>query len=400
MTQAALDPRSAPWLAEARTQRLFELLNAAGEEAWFVGGAVRNALLGLEVDDIDMATTALPETVVSLMRGAGLQVVPTGIDHGTVTVMTGAKGIEITTLRRDVSTDGRRATVAFTARLEEDAQRRDFTLNALYADAHGRIIDPVGGLDDLAAGQVRFIGDAERRIAEDALRILRFFRFTTRFSRTGIDAMGLAACIRLRAMLKSLSRERVRQELMRLLGSDDPEAVVAAMMEGGVLCTVLPEALLDARLGRLIAREKQIADVSPERRLAALLPARAAVLDDIARRLRFSNAARQRFSAMAPDAQLTRLSIAANLYRLGRQRLGDQLLLHGGADFADRHAQAMAAAMPQFPLRGGDLIARGVDRGPKVTQVLQAIEREWLAAGCPASPAFDALVDQAVAAAI
>ncbi|MFL9503520.1 CCA tRNA nucleotidyltransferase, partial [Rhodopseudomonas palustris] len=232
------------WLAEEGTQALCAALETAGHRALFVGGCVRNALLGVPVADVDIATDARPETVSVIAEKAGFRVVPTGIDHGTVTVI--AKGVphEVTTFRRDVETDGRRAVVAFSTRIEEDAARRDFTMNALYADRSGAVIDPLGGLPDLRARRVRFVGDAEARIREDYLRILRFFRFHAQYGDPdqGLDAEGLAACAALSAGIETLSRERIGAEMRKLLAAPDPAPSVAAMAAAGVLAQVLPGA--------------------------------------------------------------------------------------------------------------------------------------------------------------
>ncbi|WP_149587557.1 CCA tRNA nucleotidyltransferase [Tabrizicola flagellatus] len=232
------------WLDHPGTQALMQALEAAGHQALFVGGCVRNALLGEPVSDVDIATDATPEALSTLAETAGFKPVPTGIDHGTVTVVAGGKPHEVTTFRRDVETDGRRAVVAFSTRIEEDAHRRDFTMNALYADRHGAVIDPLHGLPDLQARRVRFVGDPETRIREDYLRILRFFRFHACYGdpEGGIDAEGLAACSALADGLDLISKERVTAELRKLLSARDPAPAVAAMAQAGVLARVLPGA--------------------------------------------------------------------------------------------------------------------------------------------------------------
>lgn len=232
------------WLEHPGTQTLMQALEGAGHIALFVGGCVRNALLGEPVGDVDISTDATPETVSDIAEAAGFKPVPTGIDHGTVTVVVQGKPHEVTTFRRDVETDGRRAVVAFSSRIEEDAQRRDFTMNALYADRHGRVIDPLGGLPDLQARRVRFVGDAETRIREDYLRILRFFRFHAAYGDPdgGIDPEGLAACAAFAPGLQAISRERITAELRKLLSARDPAPSVAAMAQSGVLSVILPGA--------------------------------------------------------------------------------------------------------------------------------------------------------------
>jgi poly(A) polymerase len=232
------------WLAHPGTQALCKALESAGHRALFVGGCVRNAVLGVPVADIDLATDAVPKAVTGIAEKAGFKVVPTGIDHGTVTVIVEGRPHEVTTFRRDVETDGRRAVVAFSTRIEEDAGRRDLTMNALYADAGGRVIDPLGGLDDALARRVRFVGDAETRIREDYLRILRFFRFHACYGDPdgGLDAEGLAACAELSAGLETISHERIGAEMRKLLAARDPAPAVAAMSQAGVLAHVLPGA--------------------------------------------------------------------------------------------------------------------------------------------------------------
>lgn len=233
---------SGDWISAAPTQTLCKVLEAAGFQALFVGGCVRNALLGVAVADIDLSTDATPENVNELALAAGFRVVPTGIDHGTVTVIAGGIAHEVTTFRRDVETDGRRAVVAYTDNIAEDAARRDFTMNALYARADGTVIDPLGGLTDLIARRVVFVGDAQTRIREDALRILRFFRFHAHYGDPdqGIDAEGLAACAELAGLVDDLSRERLGHEMRKLLSAPDPAPAMAAMAAAGVLARVLP----------------------------------------------------------------------------------------------------------------------------------------------------------------
>ena len=287
---------SGDWLHHPGTQALMQVLEGAGHTALFVGGCVRNALLGVSVSDVDVATDATPETVSTLAQAAGFKPVPTGIDHGTVTIVAEGKPHEVTTFRRDVETDGRRAVVAFSDRIEDDAQRRDFTMNALYADRHGAVIDPLNGLPDLLARRVRFVGDPETRIREDYLRILRFFRFHACYGdpEGGIDPEGLAACAALAEGLDGISKERITAELRKLLTAGDPSPAVAAMFQAGVLARVLPGA--DPRaLGPLVHLETGHLDADPPRWRRRL-----AVLGGDAEPLRLSKA-EARFPVTAAD---------------------------------------------------------------------------------------------------
>ena len=371
------------WLEAPATRQVIAALPGAR----VVGGAVRDALLGIPVQDVDFATPLAPCDVVRQLEAAGIKAVPTGIAHGTVTAVADGQPFEVTTLRRDVATDGRHATVAFTDDWREDAARRDFTINALYADPETReISDFFGGLADLSEHRVRFIGDSLTRIAEDHLRILRFFRFHARFGRGEPDAAGLAACAARANDLMALSRERIAAELSKLLAVANPVPVVGTMLIAGILAPVLPEATDIARLARLVAAESA---PSWLRRLAALLPADAAVLDDIAARLRLSNADRRRFVAMsAPPQTDTR----AEAYRDGAEAARDRRLLHGlTVDPALDHW-----VRPRLPITGRALIARGVPAGPEVSRKLGHFERAWVAAGFPDD--IDALVEAAVRA--
>jgi poly(A) polymerase len=395
MIAAKLDASVAPWLAWPASRQLVSILTDAGHNCWFVGGAVRDSLIGRPVSDIDLATDALPQAVQELISAHGLQVIPTGIDHGTVTVVASGRTFEVTTLRRDVATDGRRATVAYSADWREDALRRDFTLNALYAQPDGVILDCVGGLADLEARRVRFIGDAQARIREDALRILRFYRFSAIYGGGDLDQQGHAACMVLKSALKALSRERVRQELGKLLGAADPMVSIEAMVAGDVLQQVLPEAVRLDRLRALIRREQIVGDVDADRRLAALVGGNGPLLDDIGRRLRFSNATRKRLTAMAADPTSAALPLIARLYRLGSAGLADNLLLHGDDETWQTQWQAARNLVPpRLPITGQQLLDRGIAPGPQVSQFLRQIEQAWLSAGCPAGEDFAELVDR------
>ena len=357
-----------------------------------VGGCVRDAVLGLPVADVDLATQLTPAEVMRRVAAAGLKAVPTGIAHGTVTVVAPGIAVEVTTLRRDVATDGRHAEVAFTDDWRADAARRDFTINALYAHpASLEIFDYFGGLADLDARRVRFIGAPLQRIAEDHLRILRFFRFHARFGAGPPDAEGLAACAARANDLMALSRERVREELSKLLGSADPAATVTTMQQAGIFAPILPEARGE-RLAALVAAEAAAA-LPPHwlRRLAALLRRDVATLDAVAVRLRLSNAERKRLAAMAGPVAGDR---RARAYHDGVQAVVDRLLLDGEAG----PAAAMAAWLPpMLPVSGRDLVARGVPPGPEVSRKLAAFETAWVAAGFPADAAT---VDRLLAAAV
>jgi len=390
----------APWRHHPGFDALCDILGAGEDEVRLVGGAVRDGLLGLAVNDIDLATIHAPEEVMKRLKAAGVRAVPTGIAHGTITaVLADHHPIEITTLRRDVSTDGRRATIAFTDDWREDAARRDFTMNALYARPQsGEIHDYFGGLDDLAARQVRFIGDARARIAEDHLRILRYFRFLARFGALPPDAQAYAACIDQANSLMALSRERIADELMKLLALPDPCAVLALMIEGGIFTPVLPEIKGDGliRLKRLIAREAE-ADLppSPSLRLAALLPADAAIAEKVGARLKLSNKARKRMVAALtpppPHAHARELA-----FRIGSESAVDHLLLREEDPMQDL-ALVRDWQAPDFPVGGKDLLALGVTPGPQIARLLGRIREEWIAAGFPSAETAQAIAVQCVA---
>ncbi|GAA4770699.1 CCA tRNA nucleotidyltransferase [Novosphingobium ginsenosidimutans] len=360
-----------------RREDLALLVAALGPgQSRYVGGAVRDTLLGIAVKDVDLATPLEPRAVMQQLKSAGIQVVPTGIEHGTVTAVLPQGPVEITTLRHDVSTDGRRATVAFASDWQDDAARRDFTINALYADpATGEIFDWFGGLDDLAARRVRFIGDPHQRIREDHLRILRYFRFQARFGSMPADAPSESACAELAAMLKGLSRERVGMEMMNLLSLTDPAPTVARMAELGVLEVVLPEADVVA-LAALVAEEVR-QRIAPDalRRLAALLPADVQLAEAVASRFRLSGAQKKRL-ALAAAREGTEQEARPLAYRLGIDGALDRLLI-AGTDVAALDGWTI----PEFPLKGGEIVARGIKAGPEVARVLRRVESGWIAAG-------------------
>lgn len=365
---------SADWTRREDLARLVSVLEAGN--ARYVGGAVRDTLLGIAVKDVDIATPLRPLKVIGLLKDAGIQVVPTGIEHGTVTAVLTGGAVEITTLRHDVSTDGRRATVAFADDWQDDAARRDFTINALYADpATGQVFDWFGGLDDLAARRVRFIGDARQRIREDHLRILRYFRFQARFGSQPADAESESACADLAATLKGLSRERVGMEMMNLLSLPDPAPTVARMAELGVLAVILPEANVPALAALVREEERQQVAADALRRLAALLPADVPLAESVASRFRLSGAQKKRL-ALAAGRDGSEAEARPLAYRLGCDAALDRLLL-AGADVSP----LANWPMPEFPLKGGAIVARGVKAGPKVARVLRAVEAGWIASG-------------------
>ncbi|MFS0737647.1 CCA tRNA nucleotidyltransferase [Sphingomonas sp. 1P06PA] len=387
---------AAAWRDRAGLSTLLDALGAAAGATRFVGGAVRDTLLGLPVSDVDLATRLLPDDVLRRVKAIGVTAVPTGIAHGTVTAVLPGGAVEVTTLRRDVATDGRHATVAFTDDWQADAARRDFTINALSADpASGAVFDYFGGLDDLAARTVRFIGDPRDRIAEDHLRILRFFRFHARFGRGDPEPAGLAACAERANDLMALSRERIADELLKLLALPDPTSTVRLMHHYGLFAPILPEiepAGID-RLGRLIAAETAACAIpDPVRRLAALLPDDPDRAERTVARLKQSRV-RQRRVRQAATPIMPDESIDAIAYARGADAAIDRLLIEGRSE----QAQALAGwQRPQLPLSGGALIAAGLAPGPIVAATLQAIERRWVAEAFPDGERFAAIVADAL----
>jgi len=372
------------------TAAVIAALQAAGgpTAARFVGGCVRDTLLlrdGPEID-IDVATPLTPEAVVRALTDAGLKAVPTGIDHGTITAVARGRPVEITTLRRDVVTDGRHAVVAFTLDWAEDAARRDFRLNALYADPDGTLHDPTGcGVDDALAGRVVFVGDPTTRIREDYLRILRFFRFLAHYGQGPADAAAVAACAALRAGLGGLSAERVSKELLKLLAAPDPRPAVRLMTTTGVLAAVLPEAGPLARFEGLVALGAD--GVDPVLRLAALLAG--PVGDTVARRLRLPNRVRDRLAAACtPDLDLTPAmtgaAVRAAVWRSGAEAVADRMRLARASRPSDAWRNLLAVAdhwtPPPFPVTGDDVVAAGAPPGPAVGRILKALQQGWLEA--------------------
>lgn len=383
------------WWDQQGMRELLTKLGAEGGLIRFVGGTVRDELLGIPHADVDLATRLDPVSVMERLRSTKIKVIPTGIDHGTVTVVSRGQVAEITTLRRDVSTDGRRATVAFTEDWKEDAARRDFTINALSADpVSGEIFDYFGGLDDLEKRHIRFIGDPLERIAEDHLRILRFFRFHARFGSGELDGAALDACTTRANDLMALSRERIADELLKLLGLPNPAATVEIMLERAILRPVLPEIEAERLrdLEALIAGERAT-NIAPEalRRLAALLPRDPELAGGIASRLKLSNKARKRLTCAA-NGDLDH-SPQALAYRIGPDCAMDRFLLAGRTGDA---AAIASWSPPRLPIKGGALIARGLPEGPVVARTLRKIEDEWVQAGFPTGEPFEKIVSRAL----
>jgi poly(A) polymerase len=387
--------------AEWRTRPGLEhLARVLGEgEARFVGGAVRDTLLGLPVADIDIATRHQPKEVIALLKAAGIKTVPTGLAHGTITAVLDSGPVEVTTLRRDVATDGRHATVAFTDDWRADAARRDFTINALYADpVSGELFDYFGGLADLEARRIRFIGDPLERIAEDHLRILRFFRFLARFGDTP-DPAGLDACTARAKDLMALSRERIADELLKLLVAKDSVQVVALMIERGIFAPVLPEVVDDDRLQRVVRYEAAL-DIAPDpiRRLAAILPHDPAIGETVGARLKLSNAQRRRLVSALTVEPFRDPRVLA--YRIGKIEAIDRLLV------SDTYPQDLMIMwpilrdweVPRLPLSGGAIVARGISAGPEVARLLRQVEDQWVAEGFPDKARVEQIADEVIAA--
>ena len=386
------------WRERRGMDRVLEALGADEGLTRYVGGAVRDDMLHLPFSDVDLATRLRPGEVVERLEAAKVRAVPTGIDHGTITAVSSGHPIEVTSLRRDVATDGRRATIAFTDDWKEDAARRDFTINALFADPRtGEVYDYFGGTDDLVARRVRFIGEPLERIAEDHLRILRFFRFHARFGAGAPDADALAACAARANDLMALSRERIADELLKLLAVSDPSPTMAIMLDYNILRPVLPEIERRAleRLDVLVKAEAK-AGISPDplRRLASLVPQDSEVAGDIAARLKLSNKARKRLGCAVGVA--VPANVQSFAYFAGLECAVDRLLLGGEAERAKTIAQWES---PRLPIGGGALIKRGLGPGPVVAKTLQSIERRWVEAGFPAGEDFERLVTEELASA-
>jgi tRNA nucleotidyltransferase/poly(A) polymerase len=401
------------WLTAGALPQVLAVLDHAGEEARVVGGAVRNAMFGQTPDEIDIATTAVPDTVIERARAAGFKAVPTGIDHGTVTVIVDGTPFEVTTLRADVETYGRKAKVAFGRDWKTDAERRDFTMNALSVDRAGEVFDYVGGLADIDARRVRFIGDPAKRIAEDFLRILRFFRFHATYGSGPPDAAGLKACIAAREGLGQLSRERIRMELLKLLRAAHATPTLAVMTEAGLLEAVLGGVPLLASFENTCKVEKAAGhEGDPVRRLGALA---VSVVEDAERlwqRLRLTNSEHARLTSIAEGWQ--RISPARGeaagrelIYRIGPDRFVDRVLVawaRSPAGAADAEWKTFATlptrwTAPTFPLKAKEFTKRGIEKGPRLGATIAAAEEAWIAAGFPADKAaLTAIADAAVTA--
>jgi poly(A) polymerase len=401
----------APWLTSGPAGRVLGLLNADGEEARVVGGAVRNAVLGIPTADIDIATTAPPAEVIRRARAAGIKSVPTGIDHGTVTLVVDGKPFEVTTLREDTETFGRKAKVAFGRDWVRDAERRDFTINGLSVDAGGVIHDHVGGYDDLVARKVRFIGDPNQRIAEDYLRILRFFRIHAAYGKGDPDRAGYLACIEARAGLATLSAERVRMEVLKLMIAEGAAGALVAMADGGLLLSIFGGVAYIGPFAAMIAAERLLGlKADPVRRLGALAVAVTEDARRLAARLRLTNSETRALDSMGHRwwrlAGMDEATARRRLYRLGADSYRDRLMLawaRAGGTTPSASWRELATLperwiAPKFPLKAADFAARGIAEGPALGHVLALAEDAWLAADFPLDEsALKAIADQTVA---
>jgi poly(A) polymerase len=400
----------ATWLKHREIARLLALLNRDGEEARIVGGAVRNSLLRLPVGEIDVATTALPEEVMRRVEAAGGKAIQTGIEHGTITAVIEGRPFEVTTLRQDVETYGRKARVAFGRDWRTDAERRDFTINALFVSPDGALHDYVGGLDDIAARRVCFIGEPRRRIEEDYLRILRFFRFHAHFGHGAPDSAGLSACIAARGGLEMLSHERVRMEMLKLISASRATPTLAVMTESGILSLVLGGVAYLASFENVVKAEAALGiEADAIRRLGALGMWVAEDAERLTQRLRLANAERDRLLAL--DAWW-RIAPAAGeqaarslLYRLGPQAFVDRVLVAwarseagvAAGPWRDLASLPRCWTAPVFPLKAADFSGRGVGAGPQMGAALHAAEEAWIAADFPADrAALDDIADRTV----
>jgi poly(A) polymerase len=409
MTDARL-LADAPWLSSGPAARVLALLNGDGAEARVVGGAVRNALLGIAVSDLDIATTALPTEVIRRAKAAGIKSVPTGIAHGTVTLVVDAQPFEVTTLRQDVETFGRKAKVAFGTDWASDAERRDFTINGLSVGTDGVVHDYVGGLADIAARRVRFIGDPKLRIAEDYLRILRFFRIHAAYGAGEPDREGYLACIGGSAGLAGLSAERVRMEILKLMVARGAATAVVAMADGGLLLPIFGGVAYTGPFAAMIAVEHALG-LQPNaiRRLGALAVALSEDARRLAARLRLTNNEAKALDSMGHRwwrmVGMDEARARRRLYRLGAERYRDRLLLawaRDGAQASSASWRELATlpdrwSAPKFPLKAADFVGRGIDAGPALGHVLGLAEDAWLAADFPLdASALEAIADQTV----
>lgn len=398
-----LDPARNAWITAGPTRAVMAALTAKGGDARFVGGAVRNALLGQPVQDVDIATPLAPDAVVALLQAAGLKAVPTGIEHGTVTAVADGRPFEITTLRRDVSTDGRRAVVAFTGDWREDASRRDFTMNALYANTAGEVFDYFGGLADLEAGRVRFVGEASARIAEDYLRLLRLFRFHAWYGRGALDEAALSAAKAAKDGIKTLSGERVQKEMLRLLEAQDPIPVLRVMREARILPEFFPpqvdvgRADLKRLSNLLVLKRDHGIDTDPLLRLAELLLLQNKDnIREFSARWKLSNADRDRLSVLvglsplpadAPEARRRWYEEGETVFR-ERVLLTRAAIPHAAKDW--RSFYDMTWTAPRFPLGGDDAMALGIAQGPRLGELLAATQAWWV--DCDFTPSRDELL--------
>lgn len=388
ISRAKLDDQ--PWLQAEATQRIIHLLDADGHQARFVGGCVRDSLLraGLDDIDIDVATTELPQSVIARLDRQKIKVVPTGLSHGTVTAILNDRQFEITTLRQDVQTDGRHAEVEFTEDFDVDAARRDFTINALRADRHGKVVDPFDGVEDLACGRIRFVGDPVRRVAEDYLRILRYFRFFARFGQRPLDPPSFDACREEAHMLSHIAGERIQTEMRKLLEAANAIEALQLTIEAKVAQAILLPASGITELRRLAQIEPQ---ASWQRRLALWLRssnATSADLERIATRWRLANAELRKIERLClerlPELAAPNTAHRSAIYRYGADLYGDLLLIGqasapvAAADFEAAKAIAGAWQPPRLPLNGDDLVARGIEPGPELGQLLRELEDWWI----------------------
>jgi poly(A) polymerase len=408
IARTPLHLRDAPWLSSPAARRVLELLNGDGEEARVIGGAVRNALIGIAAGDLDVATTAEPDEVMRRAARAGIRAVPTGVAHGTVTLLVDGQPFEVTTLREDVETDGRHARVVFGRDWARDAARRDFTMNALSVSIDGVVHDYCGGVADLAARRVRFIGEAARRIAEDYLRILRFFRIHAIYGEGECDAEGFSACIERRAGLLMLSAERVRAETFKLVVAPRAGEVLTEMNDAGLLQMILAGVAYLPSFDAMV-RLEQASGEGPDalRRLAALAAWLPEDAGRLSQRLRLSNAEASRLESMADGwwrlGAMDEPTAKRLLYRLGPDRYADRAMLAmARAGETTDALQALASlpsrwTAPLFPLKAADFIARGLTPGPRLGAALKAAEDRWIETGFPESQgALEALVTAAM----
>lgn len=379
------------WMTYPATRTVFNILLDGGYEVRFVGGCVRDALIGKRIGDIDIATDAVPDKVVALLEAAGIRTIPTGIDHGTITAVVDGHSFEVTTLRRDVETDGRHAVVAFTTDWKEDAARRDFTMNAMSLSLEGEVFDYFGGLDDLEAGRVRFVGEAEQRIREDVLRLLRFYRFHAHYGIGEPDTVARAACRNLAHLLPTLSRERVRNELVRLLSAKRVGRTLLLMEEDGVLDAILTCRHNAGRTAAMVQIEREREENEPIRRLAALLDDDVRAVSECCEALRLSAKERERVENAHHALPLVekisgKIDLDRALYRHGTEAIRDATLIHEAENGRLPISEAILLAAdswiePELPVAGRDILERGFKPGPEVGRLICAVEEWWIEKG-------------------